>query len=515
MRRSRHLEWWASVVLAAVCLLLGSNLSRQVQDFRAQKARWKTAGQRLLSRAAPVSRPVIEPQRTQSQNLHKSGSDRLAAPKLETGSWKLATGKARAGAERSSAADNRKSKIENRKSKLETGNWKLESRKVESRKLKVESRESRVQGRKVEESKSRGVESRRSKVEESKSRKVEGSKSGSTSPLDKLTALSNVEGLPVPEQSRGEGRKLKDEAAQSKIQNRKSQMAGQRPALLPALSSAIVNRQSKIENLTPLGYVEKAGGQVEAVVADGDSVRLVHEGDAFDDHARVGKITASAVEIVREVPQAASPSEVLLAEANTGEVESRESRVESRKVEESKSREVEESKGQVATSKLATGNWQPATGNWQLESRLLGYVEKADGQVQTIVADGEHVRLIREDPALVAKARFGPPSGARRAQEGPQAGFGIRDSGLGTRDSRVEKSKSRKAKSRPRNWKLETGNSKMTCLPDSRLPTPYSRLCLLQSSIDNRQSTIPRQCSWVKSPRSLAWTGHGPCHHGT
>jgi len=56
----------------------------------------------------------------------------------------------------------------------------------------------------------------------------------------------------------------------------------------------------------PLGYVEKAGGEKEAIVEFRDQVYLVHEGELFAEKFRALRVTASSVEIVEELTEASS-----------------------------------------------------------------------------------------------------------------------------------------------------------------------------------------------------------------
>ncbi len=67
--------------------------------------------------------------------------------------------------------------------------------------------------------------------------------------------------------------------------------AAQAPATTkPAAAPRVVEMQ-------PFGYVEKADGSRQAAVSVGDRVLLVHEGETFDDHYRVLKISPTAVEV--------------------------------------------------------------------------------------------------------------------------------------------------------------------------------------------------------------------------
>ena len=56
----------------------------------------------------------------------------------------------------------------------------------------------------------------------------------------------------------------------------------------------------------PLGYVEKAGGEREAIVEFREQVYLVHEGELFAGKFRVLQLTPNSVEIVEELTEASS-----------------------------------------------------------------------------------------------------------------------------------------------------------------------------------------------------------------
>ena len=74
------------------------------------------------------------------------------------------------------------------------------------------------------------------------------------------------------------------------------------PAFVTARPDVIANRSS----VTPVGYVEKAGGEKEAIVEFQNEVFLVHEGELFAGKYRVLRLTAVAVEIVEEPTAAPS-----------------------------------------------------------------------------------------------------------------------------------------------------------------------------------------------------------------
>jgi len=78
------------------------------------------------------------------------------------------------------------------------------------------------------------------------------------------------------------------------------------PANAPAFAAAAPDLGANRSSVTPIGYVEKAGGEKEAIVAFQDQVFLVHEGELFAGKYRVLRVTALAVEIVEEPTEASS-----------------------------------------------------------------------------------------------------------------------------------------------------------------------------------------------------------------
>jgi hypothetical protein len=76
------------------------------------------------------------------------------------------------------------------------------------------------------------------------------------------------------------------------------------PVIPPSAPEGGINRSTA----RPLGYVEKAGGEREAIVEFRDQVYLVHEGELFAEKFRVLQVTPSSVEIVEELTEASSAS---------------------------------------------------------------------------------------------------------------------------------------------------------------------------------------------------------------
>jgi hypothetical protein len=202
------------------------------------------------------------------------------------------------------------------------------------------------------------------------------------------------------------------------------------PAPLPSEATAPVT-----STLTPLGYVQKADGSVEAVVADGEHVQVVHVGEILADKYKVLKISPSAVEVadLASVP-AISP-------VKTPPVEEVNLMAEAR-----------------PKASAPTGGAWPEAPTYQkaspsaddpsvAASKAVGYVEKAGGEVVSVLADGEHVRLVPQAPVLAANSKVYPLEVARKAfsptptggSAGPRAEFA---SGQGAVVSAVPESSS-------------------------------------------------------------------------
>jgi hypothetical protein len=211
--------------------------------------------------------------------------------------------------------------------------------------------------------------------------------------------------------------------------------------------------QSFSVRMTPIGYIEKTSGEIEAVLSEGDEVYVVREGDYFGERYRAMRVTRESVEAVEESPHDGLPFPVrpppatmdLLAfasrdgpsdpiggalspdfksELSTGPPEApslragfasaslppsvREDRSTRRKPLRPHNRDQEAASGHERAPP------EPATFVFQ----TLGYVRAADGDLQAIVAEGGDVYLVRQgevfadqylavsvDPAMVLAAR--------------------------------------------------------------------------------------------------------------
>jgi hypothetical protein len=78
------------------------------------------------------------------------------------------------------------------------------------------------------------------------------------------------------------------------------------PSTCPVPPASAPDVGTNRSTVRPIGYVEKAGGEKEAIVEFLDQVYLVHEGELFADKYRVLRVTPTAVEIVEERTEASS-----------------------------------------------------------------------------------------------------------------------------------------------------------------------------------------------------------------
>ena len=162
--------------------------------------------------------------------------------------------------------------------------------------------------------------------------------------------------------------------------------------------------QPKTITLEPLGYVEKADGRVEAIISLGERVQVVHEGEIFEDSFRVARISSSAVELVENSAPAAEPH--LMAEIGQGVAQAPADKA--RQVSPQPTPEVLSNPGanRLFAADSAASVSQPSV------RQELGYVERADGRVEAIVAEGEHVRLAPGTKSFANSFRVPEPTPA-------------------------------------------------------------------------------------------------------
>jgi hypothetical protein len=166
-----------------------------------------------------------------------------------------------------------------------------------------------------------------------------------------------------------------------------------------ATPQAVAPPQPKTITLEPLGYVQKADGRVEAIISLAEHVEVVHEGEIFEDKFRVAKISSSRVELVEDSAPAA-PARV------TAEVGQGVAQDAARKAGQMNSLPFPEQASDTGAACQFDAT-SPAGTPKPSERQELGYVERADGRVEAIIADGEHVRLSQASKSF-AKEFHGP-----------------------------------------------------------------------------------------------------------
>ncbi len=214
--------------------------------------------------------------------------------------------------------------------------------------------------------------------------------------------------------------------------------AGIVPVALPAATKEVpaVNVSSAPPAPTvfkTIGYVEKAGGQLEAVILQDNQVQVVHIGDLIAGRLRVTKVSPDSVDAVDETqvpapmakPNATKSDEITASNepqapvtpAATGRTQDEIPAVAA----ESGQPGTIASAKPVSAAPVAQGH-PSASIRPVREARIdrpcdvepvansLGYVEKADGKVEAVVADGDSVSLVPETlAAAMAQVAPSPP----------------------------------------------------------------------------------------------------------
>jgi len=163
----------------------------------------------------------------------------------------------------------------------------------------------------------------------------------------------------------------------------------------------------------PMGYVEKAGGQLEAIILQENEVQVVHINDLIADRYRVTKITPDSVEAVDEM-LVQSP----MAKPNGAETEELTAGVAK---EPPTAPEVVAQAQPTTPSQTAREDRIAPPQGAEPGANSLGYVQEADGKIETVVADGDSVRLVPETLTVsMAQVASGhSPEGASPAQGSP------------------------------------------------------------------------------------------------
>jgi hypothetical protein len=176
--------------------------------------------------------------------------------------------------------------------------------------------------------------------------------------------------------------------------------------LYPSKASppAVAPPQPKTITLEPLGYAEKADGRVEAIISLGEHVQVVHEGEIFEDKFRVAKISSSSVELVEN----SAPAEQARVTAEVGQGVAQEA---ARKAGQTNPLAFPEQASNTGVARQLDAA-SPAGAPKPSDRQELGYVERGDGRVEAIVAEGEHVRLAPATKSFASSFHVPAPSPA-------------------------------------------------------------------------------------------------------
>jgi hypothetical protein len=192
-----------------------------------------------------------------------------------------------------------------------------------------------------------------------------------------------------------------------------------------------------------MGYVEKSGGQLEAIILQENEVQVVHIGDLIAGRYRVTKITPDSVEAIDETlvqspmakPNDAESNEltagvahepstppVVVAQAQPKVVavaanSDHLANTQGRQPVSAALADVAQAPPTTPSRAAREGPMAPPQGSEPV-ANSLGYVQEADGKIETVVADGDSVRLVPETPT-VSMAQVAPghsPVGASPPQ---------------------------------------------------------------------------------------------------
>jgi hypothetical protein len=162
--------------------------------------------------------------------------------------------------------------------------------------------------------------------------------------------------------------------------------------------------------MKPIGFVQKADGELAAILSEDDGVDIVWQGARFAGHLRAVSVSPDLVEAVEDQPRRAAilpyfsplPMSDLVSASNLGATGIL---------------PVPEHGQDGHGTKATIATTSPATFIFQ----SLGYVESQDGEVQAIVADGSQTYLVKRgevfadqyqatsvDPVLVLAVRVTP-----------------------------------------------------------------------------------------------------------
>ncbi len=166
------------------------------------------------------------------------------------------------------------------------------------------------------------------------------------------------------------------------------------PTVSPAASSTASVQAPKPATitLTPLGFVRKPDGTTQAVLGEGEHVQVVSEGEVFADKYKVLKISPTSVELAEIAGVSKTLTAGLSPDTQNIQVTEAQPQIASVKVPEAASESLPGASARTADSPSSA-------------SKPLGYVEKANGEVVAVLADGEHVQLVKQEPIIAKNAK--------------------------------------------------------------------------------------------------------------
>jgi hypothetical protein len=181
-----------------------------------------------------------------------------------------------------------------------------------------------------------------------------------------------------------------------------------------------------------IGYVEKAAGEVDAIILQENEIQVVHVGDLIASRYRVIKILPDSVDTVdeslepspmakptRAIPKELSTASLQPLSSSDGDVPwAQPERVAADSATNpAPIRTVAESAAVAMLSSQAASQANPKDDSTSprvqtiaLNPNVLGYVEKVDGKTESVVADGDTVRLLPRAPEFAAATELAGPS---------------------------------------------------------------------------------------------------------
>lgn len=214
-------------------------------------------------------------------------------------------------------------------------------------------------------------------------------------------------------------------AGQSRVQPKPGIVRAARPAAAKEVAALTAAPAPPVPAVfKTIGYVEKAGGQLEAVILQDNQVQVVHIGDLIAGRFRVTKVSPDSVDAMDETqvplpmakPSAAKSNEMTAGvtpqpSAIPAATDSAQGEVPVMAAKSDQPAGIPSAES-VFASPVVAAQARPSPAidparddrnappqDTQAAADSLGYVQRADGRVETVVADGDTVRLVPETSA--------------------------------------------------------------------------------------------------------------------